>query len=341
MAAVLERARWTQKPGCRVGLLVLERKRDGFDIGWGTKTRARCESALAAVCAAGGHSWVSLNDGAVRVADDRTLRAALAQAAVEVDVLVATQPTISDGRLAAIVAQAYGGPVVLWATPENPDVRGSVVGGVSSNSLVGTHLFAATMRQLGRKDVDLVYADQDWAAAEAQLAAAVNRAYAAKTLRVAKVGLIGHQAPGFVDLHPDPFCLHKTFGGAVLEHVALDDLIARAKALDAATVAADMGLAMPGGFANGALAVDEKSSRLYLALKAIVDDENLDAVAIRCWPELPRDYGQWPYLAVTRLADAGFPVACEGDVATPASRGVGRDVFSDGRARGSRRSTAR
>ena len=53
---------------------------------------------------------------------------------------------------------------------------------------------------------------------------------------------------------------------------------------------------------------------MYLALKRLVEAENLDAIAIRCWPELPRDYGQWPYLAVTRLADEGLPVACEGDV---------------------------
>ena len=53
---------------------------------------------------------------------------------------------------------------------------------------------------------------------------------------------------------------------------------------------------------------------MYIALKRLVEAENLDAIAIRCWPELPRDYGQWPYLAVTRLADEGLPVACEGDV---------------------------
>ena len=77
-------------------------------------------------------------------------------------------------------------------------------------------------------------------------------------------------------------------------------------------VDADRKLAVPGAFADRV--DDERSSRLYLALKRLVEAENLDAIAIRCWPELPRDYGQWPYLAVTRLADEGLPVACEGDV---------------------------
>ena len=79
-----------------------------------------------------------------------------------------------------------------------------------------------------------------------------------------------------------------------------------------AQVDADRKLAVPGAFADRV--DDERSSRLYLALKRLVEAENLDAIAIRCWPELPRDYGQWPYLAVTRLADEGLPVACEGDV---------------------------
>ena len=98
------------------------------------------------------------------------------------------------------------------------------VGGVSSNSLVGTHLFAATLRQLGRRDVELVYADQDWSQAAHQLCRAIARAAGTARIKTAKIGLIGHQAPGFVDLHPDPFALHKTFQGCVLEHVGLADL---------------------------------------------------------------------------------------------------------------------
>ena len=85
-----------------------------------------------------------------------------------------------------------------------------------------------------------------------------------------------------------------------------------ADGIDQASVDADRKLSVPGAFADRV--DDERSSRLYLALKRLVEAENLDAIAIRCWPELPRDYGQWPYLAVTRLADEGLPVACEGDV---------------------------
>ena len=66
--------------------------------------------------------------------------------------------------------------------------------------------------------------------------------------------------------------------------------------------------------------VEEKdlptSSRHYLAMKKLINDNNFDAIAIRCWPELPgpAGLGQWPYMALARLATEGVPVACEGDV---------------------------
>jgi len=38
------------------------------------------------------------------------------------------------------------------------------------------------------------------------------------------------------------------------------------------------------------------ASRLYLALRSFMDNENLDALTLREWPEMPNVFGQWPYL---------------------------------------------
>jgi L-fucose isomerase-like protein len=56
------------------------------------------------------------------------------------------------------------------------------------------------------------------------------------------------------------------------------------------------------------------SSRYYLAVRELVEAENLDAVALRCWPEMPNEFGVWPYLAVPRLASDGINICEEGDV---------------------------
>ena len=55
------------------------------------------------------------------------------------------------------------------------------------------------------------------------------------------------------------------------------------------------------------------ASRLYLAMRAFFETENLDALTIREWPEMPNVFGQWPYLGVARLAEEGRAVGIEGD----------------------------
>ena len=72
-------------------------------------------------------------------------------------------------------------------------------------------------RQLGRQ-VDLVYNNLDWVAAEANLRRSVNVGFASRHIQKTKVCLIGHQAPGFTDFHPNPFLMSQTFG-CVFQHV--------------------------------------------------------------------------------------------------------------------------
>ena len=40
-------------------------------------------------------------------------------------------------------------------------------------------------------------------------------------------------------------------------------------------------------------------------MRHFLDEENLDALGVRCWPEMPNTFGQWPYLGMARLADEG------------------------------------
>lgn len=54
-----------------------------------------------------------------------------------------------------------------------------------------------------------------------------------------------------------------------------------------------------------------QTSRHYLAMKTLIRDNNLDGLAIRCWPELPgpEESGgldQWCYMALARLATEGM-----------------------------------
>jgi L-fucose isomerase-like protein len=68
------------------------------------------------------------------------------------------------------------------------------------------------------------------------------------------------------------------------------------------------------------------ASRLYLAMRHFIEAERLDALAVRCWPEMPNTFGQWPYLGMARLADEGFAIACEGDADGALSALVGESL---------------
>jgi len=288
----------------RVGFLVIGRKRPGFDVDWARAMETSAWSALQALAGTAVRPQT-------RVVDDATLRQVLeVLQQAHCDALVVLQPTMGDGRLAPVLAQLWDAPVVLWATPERP-------GGnkVSSCSLVGAHAFASLFRQLNRP-FELAYGHADDAATRRQLAEAIRLTYAQRVLRRAKVGLVGAHAPGFINMQADASTLNRDLGPQ-LHHFGLQEFIDRVGEQDAGAVQGDvelvkaLDLPLEDGLGDGDLAVN---SRYYLAMRSLMDEECLDALAVRCWPELPNVLGHWPYLAMMRLADEGRVAALEGDV---------------------------
>ena len=142
---------------------------------------------------------------------------------------------------------------------------------------------SATLRQLGFK-LEFVYGNLDWALAEARLNAGVRVAFALRYLKHTKIGLIGYQAPGFQDFHPDPFSMRKTFGSLLL-HFGMTEYVNEARAVDDGSVKEDVrhvveDLHLPfkpeeTGFGVAGPDDIEPSSRHYLAMKKFIDNENL------------------------------------------------------------------
>jgi hypothetical protein len=287
----------------RVALLVIGRKRPGFDALWGRQVEQEARSAL--------ESWrFPCFWSPTPVVDDASLRQAVAEARqADCTTLVVLQPTMGDGRLAPMLGQLWDDPVVFWATPERPNSPK-----VSSCSLVGTHVFASTFRQFWRP-FELVYGDPGAESTLQQLADAVRLTALGARLRRCKIGLVGAHAPGFVNMHVDPAELSRELGVHV-HHFGLQEFFDLVDSQDARAVEADVRRVLELQWPMEDVGPDDLplSSRYYLAMKALLDGENLDALALRCWPELPNRFGQWPYLAMARLAEEGRVLALEGDV---------------------------
>lgn len=294
--------RASAKDSPKLGVLFLGRKRPGFDPQWGEKITEDVRSFLQS------SSYEAVFPETV--IDDSSLRRAMVECQkAGCEVLVCLQPTMSDGRLAPLLSQLWDGPTVLWATPERP-----VGEMISSNSLVGTHVYAANLRQLGRP-FELVYGHPEEARTRADLCAAVRVATAARRLKGSKAGLVGYHAPGFIDLHADPFELNEALG-VQMHHFGLQEFVDTVEAVPEESVEQDVSRVLELGLPLEDVSERDlpTNSRYYLAMRQLAREESLDALAIRCWPELPNVVGEWAYLAMVRLSTEGYPNAMEGDV---------------------------
>ena len=286
-----------------LGVMILGRKRPGFDAEWNQIICRRSLELLAELGFTCVGAEAPVVDGAsTHACLDRIERGGC-------NTLVFLQPSIAHGQLALDVMQRWSKPVVLWATPERPGD-----GKVSSCSLVGQHLWASALRQ-AKRPFEFVYGDADNQTLRAELVRAISLATTYERIHRTKVGVVGTYVPGFIDLAAEPFLLQRALG-VQLHALSLPQFIERVHAIPEAVVNRDLesvaGLGLP--MVNVTADALSINSRCYLAMLELIEEEQLDALALQCWPEIPNMLGQWPYLAVSRLTSEGRAVTIEGDV---------------------------
>jgi L-fucose isomerase-like protein len=308
----------------KVGLIFLGRRRPGFDMAWGKLMEERVRRSLP-------KTNFTIFESSEKVIDDASLRRVMAECdAQKVEAVVLLQTTMGDGRLSQTMAQLWPHPLILWATPENPE--GDMI---SSCSLVGVHCWASTLRQMGHA-FELVYGDPDADATIQRFREAVRMVATVRRLKTVRLGIIGGQAPGYFAMSADPFVVHRGTG-AQIQTYSLVEFSNVVNELSDEVVAADVAKVKALGYPHKDTTDDDlpMASRLYLAMKSFLDNENLDALTIREWPEIPNIFGQWPYLGVARLAEEGRAIGIEGDADGALSAwiveslGLGRCYLSD------------
>lgn len=270
---------------------------------WGRKMEDRVRQSL------GGLSRLKVFEPTEKAVDDASARKAIAACVAEkVDAIAVLQATMGDGRIAPTVAQLWDGPIILWATPENQE--GDMI---SSCSLVGVHCWASVLRQMGHA-FELVYGAPEAKETQSRFLEAVNAAAVVRKLRTVRLGSVGGNAPGYFAMAADPFAIHRGMGPQVQTYSLLEfsqilkDLPDQAVNEDVEKVKA---MKIP--YKDITDADLPMQSRMYLALKSYLDNERLDALVLREWPEMPNVFGQWPYFAVARLAEEGRAIGIEGD----------------------------
>src|SRR5580658_9258852 len=269
----------------KLGVIFLGRRRPGFDMEWGRRMEERVRGWLQ-------KAQFPFFEPPEKAVDDASMRRAMSACqAQSVEVIVLLQTTMGDGRLCPTLAQLWPDPVVLWATPEKPD--GDMI---SSCSLVGAHCWASVFRQMGH-GFDLVYGDPGADSTRERFGEAVRMAATIRRLRFVRLGVIGGQAPGYFAMGADPFAVHRGLGAQV-QTFSLIEFSNVLNELPAAAVAEDVERVKALGLPHKDTTDEDlpMASRMYLAMRAFMGNENLDAMTIRCWPEMANTFGQWPYL---------------------------------------------
>ena len=305
----------------RIGVIAL--CRPTFDVEFAGE---RLGSVIAAVRKAG---MEVLPESPQLLMDDATVEAAVEQLLEQgADDLLVVQATFTDADGVVAAALRWPKPIAIWA-PNEPRTGGRL----RLNAFCGLNLagHALGLRELG---FNWMYGDPDRSepartrslfefsgkTGRPEPVAAGNDVGSRAQQLVdrlydARIGKIGNHPSGFDTCRSDVTDLPGRTGVTV-EKIELPELLNAARRIDSGmsgTLASSLG-----AYVSGLDEVDQeqlgRSLRLKAALDNVTRERGLDAVAIRCWPEMFTEYGGAVCGPVSLLGDAGIPCACEADV---------------------------
>lgn len=228
------------------------------------------------------------------------------------DLMVLLQASFADSSLAvrfAELAEAAGAPLLLWAVPEERSG-----GRLRLNSLCGINLagHALTLRAV-RYDYMLTAPDD--AEAVQRIGVLARAGAARRSLRGARIGVVGRHPDGFEPCAYDAEELRTLFGAEVVP-IGLDEALGRAR--DVKEAPREAFVERVAARAHNLDELDGKAVRgtagVYAALRAYADGERLDGIAVRCWPEYFTELGCAACGAMSVLNDECTPASCEADV---------------------------
>jgi L-fucose isomerase-like protein len=225
------------------------------------------------------------------------------------DLLLIFQASFADSTMVAMLAEKVPAPVMFWAVPEE-----RVGGRLRLNSFCGINLAGHSLRRAGFV-YDYVYAPPDDASAINKIQAVARAAVTKKRLMQTRIGRIGENPAGFDTCLVNHDALKRQLGVEVVQ-LSLDDAFAAARSADAQKVAAIAGEVR--ARVADVDTLDETATNgtfsTYVALRGMADDQGLDGLAVRCWPEFFTEMGCSACGAMSMLSDGLTPASCEADV---------------------------
>jgi hypothetical protein len=247
------------------------------------------------------------------------------------DLHILFMASFSDASPAVELLGNVKGPVLGWSMRE----PGAVGERLKLNSMCGVNLAAHALMNVGQS-IRHIHGNADEPAVRqaitAALAGNLPTAHAPKEvsgefasnekvdaafawLKGKKIGAVGDAPNGFTPCVFDGPQLKELFGLDVRQ-ITIDDAFGKISEVkdDARELAYARAVAAQPSLASVNVAEAKKVSGVEVALDEWREQESLDAIAIRCWPEFPTDLGACICSSLGRLSDRGTVTTCERDV---------------------------
>lgn len=220
-------------------------------------------------------------------------------ARADVDCLVVMLATFVPDHYLVDLLEACDLPVFLWAVEREIDCL----------SLVGGMLINPTLYELG-KDYQLHGADIGDPSTTEEMMVFARAAMLKRTLQRMRIGYMGGHPDIMLSMTADEYGLKKTLGVSVIP--LRDNLYKeRQRAVSEDTAQADWTAVKESvGQVQAADADGVDASKGFLAMKALANEMQLDALSLNCWPHLKARI----CLPISRLNDEGIGSGCEGDL---------------------------
>ncbi|NVM43352.1 MAG: fucose isomerase [Candidatus Lokiarchaeota archaeon] len=218
-----------------------------------------------------------------------------------IDGLVCISGTFALGHLILELNKVIQKPILLWGLDELPYDGGKI----RLNSVCGINLNSSNLYKAGVKNYHVVIGDridEDWLDS-----LRIIKAFATK-----RIGIIGYRAKGFFNLDVDELDLYRELG-LLIDHFELNEIY---KFEVETTKSKEREEQIKKIFDVSSISEEQLSKVAELTSKfnEFMNSNQLDALAIRCWPEFATDFGIAPCAAMSVLQAEGKILTCEGDI---------------------------
>ncbi len=230
---------------------------------------------------------------------------------IDPDLIVLQNITFANAAYASEILHRFTDvPILLWTLRE-PVIDG---GRLRLNSLTGAYSAANAIKAFRKEQFEYIFGAPTEEKVEKKINATIRAAKLKYDMKSLKLSAIGHTPQGFGFGRALDLEMLEKFG-VRLESIEARELIDKAKAFT--DEECEEFLKDANSHMVGLDKTPEKNrldfARLYKAYKDYVTQNNIGAVASRCWPDFFTSFGTPVCAVLAMLNDLGVAASCEAD----------------------------